>query len=743
MIKIRNTSVPIVIIQFAPFYHHGGLGIARSAGRLGIPVYWVHGQSWTPPILSRYVSGSASWNADASAHDLVQFLLDWGLRLGRQSVLIPIDDMGAIFVADHAESLRGRFLFPTQPDGLTRSLSSKREMELLCRAMDVPTPEAAYPHCGEDVALFAETAAFPVVLKRIANWSPEHRTEMKSVTILRRPRELLEAFEKIETQGEPNVMLQEYIPGGPESVWMFNGVFTDRSECIAGFTGKKIRQAPPLTGATTLGICLKNEAVEELTMAFMQRIGYSGVVDMGYRFDGRDGQYKLLDVNPRVGATFRLFVDSNGMDVVRALYLDLTGQPVLRGVPREGRKWIVEQSDLRSSLQYGRLGMLTVREWVRSLRGIEEGAWFARDDPVPVVAVSSAYFAKAGRRATRQVRAAVVTACCKLVELSRRCTRYPKTSFTSRGVLGLPDGDHHKRVGSYFDSISSYWQDIYSAGNLEGEIYRHRQAVALAWIDELALPTGARVLDVGCGAGLMMVELARRGYAVDGIDMSDAMVERALRNAVASGVGDRVNVFRGDVHSLPLENKAFDLVLAIGVVPWLESPATGVREMARVVTPGGYVLLTSDNRARLTHLLDPRLNSALGPLRRSIRHLLEVIGLRGLPSLVPHEFHSASYVDRLIFESRLQKAKAATVGFGPFSFLGRRLLPDSVEMSLNRRLQELADRGVVGIRSTGSQYLVLTRKRPDPLAVLQDTALQRSGAGEGGDAVEVPRAALL
>jgi hypothetical protein len=78
----------------------------------------------------------------------------------------------------------------------------------------------------------------------------------------------------------------------------------------------------------------------------MQEIDYSGIVDMGYRYDRRDGKYKLLDVNPRVGATFRLFVGSNGMDVVRALYLNLTGQPVRSGRAREGRKWIVEQSDL-------------------------------------------------------------------------------------------------------------------------------------------------------------------------------------------------------------------------------------------------------------------------------------------------------------------------------------------------------------------------------------------------------------
>jgi hypothetical protein len=50
------------------------------------------------------------------------------------------------------------------------------------------------------------------------------------------------------------------------------------------------------------------------------------------------------------------------------------------------------------------------------------------------------------------------------------------------------------------------------------------------------------------------------------------------------------------------------------------------------------------------------------------------------------------------------------LGFGPFSFLGRTLLPDPLGIRLHHRLQALADRGVAGLRSTGSQYVVLARK---------------------------------
>ncbi|MDP2736014.1 MAG: hypothetical protein Q8P12_07465 [bacterium] len=73
-------------------------------------------------------------------------------------------------------------------------------------------------------------------------------------------------------------------------------------------------------------------------MGFAKAIGYRGVLDIGFRFDHRDGLHKLLDVNPRIGSLFRLFTSDNGMDVVRALYLDLTVQPVIAGQALGGRR---------------------------------------------------------------------------------------------------------------------------------------------------------------------------------------------------------------------------------------------------------------------------------------------------------------------------------------------------------------------------------------------------------------------
>jgi predicted ATP-grasp superfamily ATP-dependent carboligase len=166
---------------------------------------------------------------------------------------------------------------------------------------------------------------------------------------------------------------------------MFDGYFDENSRCLFGVTGKKIRRFPVNTGVTSLGVCLYNQTVERTTTEFMKAIGYQGILDIGYRYDRRDGQYKVLDVNPRIGCTFRLFTGVDGTDVARALYLDMTGRPVRAARAVEGRKWIVEDFDLFSALRSMSDGSLSIKNWAASFAGIDEAACFALDDPLPML----------------------------------------------------------------------------------------------------------------------------------------------------------------------------------------------------------------------------------------------------------------------------------------------------------------------------------------------------------------------
>jgi predicted ATP-grasp superfamily ATP-dependent carboligase len=74
------------------------------------------------------------------------------------------------------------------------------------------------------------------------------------------------------------------------------------------------------------------------------------------------------------------------MDVARALYQDMTGQPVTPASTPEGRKWMVEDGDLFSSFRYWWDGNLTIKDWLSSVHGVEETAFISRDDPLPFAA---------------------------------------------------------------------------------------------------------------------------------------------------------------------------------------------------------------------------------------------------------------------------------------------------------------------------------------------------------------------
>jgi predicted ATP-grasp superfamily ATP-dependent carboligase len=171
--------------------------------------------------------------------------------------------------------------------------------------------------------------------------------------------ELLERCREIEDPSAANVMLQEYIPGNDEMTWTFNGYFDQKSDCLVAFSGRKLRNFPPYFGQASLAMCMRNEFVENATIHLMRSIGYAGPLDIGFRFDTRDGRYKVNDINPRIGAMFRVFAGQNGIDVIRV--------------------------DPLSAFRYYREGNLTLRNWINSLRGVQETAFFARDDPLPLI----------------------------------------------------------------------------------------------------------------------------------------------------------------------------------------------------------------------------------------------------------------------------------------------------------------------------------------------------------------------
>jgi ubiquinone/menaquinone biosynthesis C-methylase UbiE len=284
-----------------------------------------------------------------------------------------------------------------------------------------------------------------------------------------------------------------------------------------------------------------------------------------------------------------------------------------------------------------------------------------------------------------------------------------KTSDRSSGS-SLKVDEEKKNVNAYFDTESSYWNEIYHNNDVYSVIYQDRRSIAIKFFEDLTLPQDARILEIGCGAGLTAVDIAKRGYTVEAVDSVEAMIDLTRQNALNFGVENQIKANVNDVNDLHFPDNSFDLIIALGVAPWIADLNGALKEIFRVLVPGGYVIMTVDHRYRLNHLLDPVYMPALAGLKEGLRRILESAGLRKVTEIPRSRRHAVTEFNSLLASAGLVIIKHSMIGFGPFSFLKIQLFPGAVGIRLHRFLQRAANRGIPFIRSTGSQYLVLARK---------------------------------
>ena len=147
------------------------------------------------------------------------------------------------------------------------------------------------------------------------------------------------------------------------------------------------------------------------------------------------------------------------------------------------------------------------------------------------------------------------------------------------------------------DAYERRAEDAYSSPAELPDRWRDRK-FARIWEQVYArLPCGA-FLDAGCGDGTYLRAIARSDRIpgrVAGLDIS----ERILATAAAAAAPLEVELVRGNIEALPFAHGSFDLVLCSQAIEHLLDPALGARELARVLAPGGTLILTTDNDRNL------------------------------------------------------------------------------------------------------------------------------------------------
>ncbi|MDO8329244.1 MAG: bifunctional 2-polyprenyl-6-hydroxyphenol methylase/3-demethylubiquinol 3-O-methyltransferase UbiG [Fluviicoccus sp.] len=149
-----------------------------------------------------------------------------------------------------------------------------------------------------------------------------------------------------------------------------------------------------------------------------------------------------------------------------------------------------------------------------------------------------------------------------------------------------------------FEALAARWWDADS----EFKPLHQINPLRLNWIDERSALSGKRVLDVGCGGGILAESMARRGAQVLGIDMGEAPLAVGRLHAAQAGV-ENLEYRQVPVEQLAEEQpQSFDVVTCMEMLEHVPDPASIIRACRQLVKPGGHVFFSTINRNPKSYL---------------------------------------------------------------------------------------------------------------------------------------------
>jgi len=362
--------------------HFQGLGIIRSLGSQGIPLCLL---DWDFCIgrFSRYPKKFFRCPAIRQEHLFFEFLKDIAKRESLEGwVIYPVDDETVDFLSRHKHQLEKYYRIPTPIWEITRFASHKKLTYQLAEKFDIAIPHTFYPENIRELENLK--IEFPVILKPSIK-EPFYSLTKKKAIRVDNCSELISRFKWAKAIYPPvELMVQEMIPGGPDNLFSV-GSFFKNGQFLGKVVARRIRQHPMDFGhATTYAVTVKIPELEKITRMLLQAIGYYGLSEAEFMLDKRDGQFKLIEINPRTWGWHTLAIRA-GVDLPYLLFQDMVGNSIHVDEFVENIKWFHLITDIPTALGEIRRGKLKFSEYFQSLGGRKSDAVWCLNDPLPFV----------------------------------------------------------------------------------------------------------------------------------------------------------------------------------------------------------------------------------------------------------------------------------------------------------------------------------------------------------------------
>jgi D-aspartate ligase len=372
-------SSPGVIVLGSDFK---ALGVLRSLGRRGIPCVVIDNlprSAW----FSRYVVKRFRWHGSMDDAAFLNFLLQIARNHSLERwVLFPLQDEVVECVARNARELGQTFRLVTQGWETVQWACDKRLTHRLAQEAGVPYPSTWYPTSEGDLSTME--IPFPVIVKPALSIRLQNVTRLKALPA-NNYEELLSHYRFASNViDRDQIMLQEIIPGAGRTQYSVAS-FCKEGRTLIHMSARRTRQYPIDYGLSSSFVeAIELPALFDLSEKLLRAMRVTGMVEVEFKYDQRDGLYKLLDINTRPWGWHTLCV-ACGIDFPCIVYFDALGQEPSSLSPRYGYRWVRLLTDIPAGMQEVRVGITTPLAYVRSLMGKLVFSVFDWRDPLPTL----------------------------------------------------------------------------------------------------------------------------------------------------------------------------------------------------------------------------------------------------------------------------------------------------------------------------------------------------------------------
>jgi predicted ATP-grasp superfamily ATP-dependent carboligase len=367
-----------------------GLGIARSLGEQGIPVIGLTARRGNYGNYTRYATLRSCPDSRERPEALLAFLLELGAELSGRAVIFPTRDDDLMFLDRFRSALAPYFNVVMPESAALSACLNKWETYRSAQRAGVAAPRCWRIETVQDLQHAGQEVTYPCVLKPLSahHWRKAGNWKIVGArkAIVAHSEEDLRREYALVARADTRAVVQEIVEGGDTHL-LITACYLDRySRCAGAFHTQKLVQIPEGFGTGCVVRSVDRSDLLEPTLRLLQSIGFSGIAEVEYKWDGAAGEYKLIEINPRPWDQHRLG-KACGVDLIYIAYCDHAGlamQPPAKLAP--GHKWIAEDAFLAAALRMAWRRDPKLRSLLRQARGERIFAIWSAKDPLPMIA---------------------------------------------------------------------------------------------------------------------------------------------------------------------------------------------------------------------------------------------------------------------------------------------------------------------------------------------------------------------